>query len=102
KLRASPTPPLFPYTTLFRSHGQRLTRFGAHKQLRHRLQRLQPQHPELAQRKLSPHSLRHTTAMHLLQSGVDITIIALWLEALQADRKSTRLNSSHEAISYAV
>ncbi len=23
--------------------------------------------------------MRHTTAMHLLQSGVDITVIALWL-----------------------
>lgn len=60
-------------------HGQRLTRFGAHKQLRYRLQRLQAQHPSLAQRKLSPHSLRHTAAMHLLQSHVDITTIALWL-----------------------
>ena len=30
-------------------------------------------------RKLSPHTLRHTTAMHLLQAGVDITVIALWL-----------------------
>jgi integrase/recombinase XerD len=30
-------------------------------------------------RKISPHTLRHTTAMHLLQSGVDITVIALWL-----------------------
>jgi site-specific recombinase XerD len=59
--------------------GQRLTRFGAHKQLRHRLQHLQPQPPRLAQRKLSPHSLRHTAAMHLLQSQVDITTIALWL-----------------------
>jgi integrase/recombinase XerD len=26
-----------------------------------------------------PHTLRHTTAMHLLQSGVDMTAIALWL-----------------------
>src|SRR3984885_4193922 len=25
------------------------------------------------------HTLRHTTAMHLLQSGVDVTVIALWL-----------------------
>jgi site-specific recombinase XerD len=60
-------------------HGQRLTRFGAHKQLRHRLERLQPEPPQLAKRKLSPHSLRHTAAMHLLQSHVDITTIALWL-----------------------
>ena len=27
----------------------------------------------------SPHMIRHTTAMHLLQSGVDISVIALWL-----------------------
>jgi integrase/recombinase XerD len=25
------------------------------------------------------HALQHTTAMHLLQSGVDITVIAIWL-----------------------
>lgn len=30
-------------------------------------------------RSTSPHTLRHTTAMHLLQSGVDITVISLWL-----------------------
>lgn len=35
--------------------------------------------PTLKNRKISPHTLRHTTAMHLLQSGVDITVIALWL-----------------------
>ena len=36
-------------------------------------------HPQLASRSISPHTIRHTTAMHLLQSGVDITVIALWL-----------------------
>lgn len=35
--------------------------------------------PQLAGRPISPHTIRHTTAMHLLQSGVDITVIALWL-----------------------
>jgi site-specific recombinase XerD len=35
--------------------------------------------PQLARRSISPHSVRHTTAMHLLQSGVDINVIALWL-----------------------
>ena len=35
--------------------------------------------PSLLERPISPHTIRHTTAMHLLQSGVDITVIALWL-----------------------
>lgn len=35
--------------------------------------------PALAKRKVSPHTIRHTTAMHLLQAGVDISVIALWL-----------------------
>lgn len=34
---------------------------------------------DLLKRRISPHTIRHTTAMHLLQSGVDISVIALWL-----------------------
>jgi site-specific recombinase XerD len=33
----------------------------------------------LAKRRISPHTIRHSTAMHMLQAGVDITLIALWL-----------------------
>ena len=35
--------------------------------------------PSLAKKPVSPHVLRHTTAMHLLQSGVPFNVIALWL-----------------------
>ena len=35
--------------------------------------------PDLATRHISPHTIRHTTAMHLLQSGTRIEMIALWL-----------------------
>ena len=35
--------------------------------------------PHLRERSISPHTIRHTTAMHLLQSGVDMSVIALWL-----------------------
>jgi integrase/recombinase XerD len=35
--------------------------------------------PSLASKKVTPHSLRHSTAMALLRSGVDTSVIALWL-----------------------
>jgi len=35
--------------------------------------------PSLRKKKISPHTLRHTTAMQMLNRGVDIEIIALWL-----------------------
>lgn len=35
--------------------------------------------PSLQQKRVTPHVLRHTTAMELLQAGVDRAVIALWL-----------------------
>lgn len=35
--------------------------------------------PSLKNKRVSPHVLRHTAAMELLQSGVDLSVIALWL-----------------------
>ena len=66
------TDPLFVNT-----RGQRLSRSGIAYILRRHAQRanLQPRHST----RVSPHVIRHTTAMHLLQSGVDITTIAAWL-----------------------
>ena len=36
-------------------------------------------YPALKGKRISPHLVRHSTGMHLLQSGVDIAVIALWL-----------------------
>lgn len=35
--------------------------------------------PGLMSRKTTPHTIRHTTAMHLLQSGVEVNVIRAWL-----------------------
>jgi site-specific recombinase XerD len=35
--------------------------------------------PSLRDRKVTPHTIRHTTAMHLLQSGVEVNVIRSWL-----------------------
>jgi integrase/recombinase XerD len=42
--------------------------------------------PTLKNKKVSPHTLRHTTAMNLLHAGIDSTVIALWLghESIEA------------------
>lgn len=58
---------------------QPLTRSGVAFRLRLAAQKAADVCPSLRGRKVSPHTLRHTTAMHLLQAGVDITVIALWL-----------------------
>lgn len=58
-------------------HGQPMTRSNVAQRLT--LASATSQCHQLQGRSISPHMLRHTTAMHLLQAGVDITVIALWL-----------------------
>jgi integrase/recombinase XerD len=59
--------------------GGRLSTDGANYILQQAVQRAIPSCPSLKGKRVSPHVIRHSTAMHLLQSGVDITVIALWL-----------------------
>ena len=56
-----------------------MTRSAVAKMLTSVVEKAKEKCPTLKSRKVSPHTLRHTTAMHLLQSGVDITVIAMWL-----------------------
>jgi integrase/recombinase XerD len=61
------------------ARGGSLSRDGADYILQQAVQRAIPGCPSLQGKPVSPHVIRHTTAMHLHQSGVDITVIALWL-----------------------
>lgn len=59
--------------------GRRLSRSSVTQRLAQAVAQAACKLPALTDRAISPHTIRHTTAMHLLQSGVDITVIALWL-----------------------
>src|SRR5438105_12796733 len=76
-IRRPPRSTLFPYTTLFRSAGEQLARLAA------ALERLEEMGARLFQRAGAQRQPTHRVQRF-------------------GDRKSTRLNSSHEWISYAV
>jgi integrase/recombinase XerD len=74
RIDSRPDRPLFPSAT-----GGRLTRPAVTARLRLAVHQAATQCHSLANRHVSPHCVRHSTAMHMLQAGVDITVIALWL-----------------------
>jgi integrase/recombinase XerD len=74
RIDLSPDAPLFP-----NRNGRFLSRSGAEKRLQQAVEAASKRCPALKAKDVSPHTIRHTTAMHLLQAGVDITVISLWL-----------------------
>lgn len=77
-LRRNPTlgaeAPLLP-----NREGHAMTRDNVNKRLEIAVAQAEKALPDLSKKRISPHTIRHTTAMHLLQSGVDFSVIALWL-----------------------
>jgi site-specific recombinase XerD len=65
--------------------GHSITRHGIHSMLRNHLRAAAASHPSLLRRSISPHTIRHTTATHLLRSGVDINTIRAWLGHVSID-----------------
>jgi integrase len=59
--------------------GTGLSRDGVDHLLRRAVATAVAACPSLGSKKVSPHVLRHSTAMHLFQAGVDMAVIALWL-----------------------
>jgi site-specific recombinase XerD len=59
--------------------GRPMTRSNVAQRLDIAVARAAVEHRSLANKRIYPHLIRHTTAMHLLQSGVAFNVIALWL-----------------------
>ena len=75
---------------LFRNRrGERLTRSGVTSRLGSIATKAAELCPSLQTKRVTSHVLRHTTAMHLLESGVDISTIAIWLghESIETTHK---------------
>ena len=58
---------------------QRMTRFGVHTLVERTVAKAARTAPTLGHKQVSPHTIRHTTAVHLLRAGVDINTIRAWL-----------------------
>lgn len=69
-----PNTPVFPS-----SHGGRLSEDAVERLVTKHVAAARQRCPSLRAKRVTPHTLRHTAAMQLLQRGVDRSVIALWL-----------------------
>jgi integrase/recombinase XerD len=74
RIGSPPDGPVFPNRS-----GAPLTRSGVRDRLDRAVAVAEQHCKSLHGQHVSPHTLRHSTAMHLLQSGTDLAVIALWL-----------------------
>jgi site-specific recombinase XerD len=75
-LIASLDPPATPQSAVFSVHGRPLTRSGIYKIVRRHASKFDDPRTD---RRVSPHTFRHTSAMHLLEAGVEVNVIREWL-----------------------
>jgi len=69
-----PDAPLF-----LNGHGKRISRFGVVTIIKRHVAAAAVRQKSLGSKCISPHTMRHTAAMHLLQSGVELNVIKSWL-----------------------
>jgi integrase/recombinase XerD len=62
-----------------------MTRFGIHRLVTHYAEMASDEMPSIQSKRVSPHNIRHTTAVHMLRSGVDINTIRAWLGHVSLD-----------------
>ncbi|MBM4044269.1 MAG: integrase [Planctomycetes bacterium] len=78
------------------ARGGRLSRDGVEYLLRKHVAVARQRCPSLQNKTVSPHVLRHTAAMELLQHGVDRSVIALWLGHERMDSVQAYLHANLE------
>lgn len=82
--------PLFP-----NARGGRLSAHGVHYLVAKHVAEGGHACPSLKAKRVSPHVLRHTTAMDLLQAGVEQSVIALWLGHESIETTQMYLEANH-------
>jgi integrase/recombinase XerD len=80
------------------ARGRPLSREGVDYILQKAVQKATSVCPSLRIKRITPHVMRHTTALHLLQSGVDIAVIALWLghESIETTNVYLEIDLAHK------
>ncbi len=86
-----------PRSVFLNRRGQPLTRFGVRWLLQKHVRRAALRVPSLKGKRLHPHSIRHSTAMHLLRSGIDLSTIANWLGHVSINTTNKYLTLDLEA-----
>jgi integrase/recombinase XerD len=61
------------------ANGSPVTRFGVRYIISQYAAKAQSQCPSLTAKTVTPHTIRHTTAMHLLRAGNDVNMVSYWL-----------------------
>ena len=66
-------------------YGDAMTRFGVHELVARSAEVAAGKIPSIKAKRVSPHTIRHTTATHLLRAGVDLNTIRAWLGHVSLD-----------------
>lgn len=88
---APPEQPVF-----ISQRGQALTRFGIYKIVRRHTEPLVKRGSDGEPISISPHVLRHTAAVHLLEAGVEVNVIRAWLGhvSLETTNRYAEINTA--------
>lgn len=92
RLEPTESVPLF-----LNDRGGRLTRFGVRWILNRHISKVAQQQSSMKKKRLHPHSIRHSTAIHLLRSGVDLSTIAHWLGHVSVNTTNKYISIDLEA-----